>query len=582
MILKELRPLFSYLSKYKNGIAVGCAWLILTNCFVLLLPWVLKYAIDGLKGGINSRALPFYASLILAVSLVAGVFRFLMRRGLIGISRKIEYDLRNNFFHHLQQLSSSYFKRTPTGDLMSRATNDLDAVRMLLGPGLLNLFNTIIISITAVSLMIYIDPWLSLYSLIPLPFLSLIINRMGKELHWRFERVQAHYSRLSAQVQENFAGIRVVKAYGQESDQSKRFRRSNLEFVSKNMSLVKIWGFFLPLMLLFSGMGMLIVLWLGGKAVIANRITLGEFVAFNGYLIMLVWPMTALGWVLNLFQRGSTSMGRISKILQQKPDISDAPHSIRVTSLRGEIELKNVDFAYEENSEPVLKGISLKIPPGATLAIVGPTGSGKSTLVNLIPRLYDPTGGSLLIDGMDIRQIPLKVLRRHIGYVPQESFLFSDTIKENIALGKSSSPEEEVLAAVSASHILEDINHFPRKFLTQTGERGITLSGGQKQRIGLARALITTPRILILDDPFSQVDTSSEEAIWKSIREKTAGSTKILVTHRISSVRDADRIIVLSGGRIVEEGTHQELLEQKGTYAEIYRKQLIRQELEEL
>ncbi|MDH5405061.1 MAG: ABC transporter ATP-binding protein/permease [Candidatus Aminicenantes bacterium] len=582
MILKELSPLFSYLSKHKKGIAVGCVWLILTNCFVLSLPWVLKYAIDGLKGGINSRALSFYASLILAVSLVAGVFRFLMRRGLIGISRKIEYDLRNDFFRHLQRLSPSYFNRTPTGDLMSRATNDLDAVRMLLGPGLLNLFNTIIISITAVSLMIYIDPWLSLYSLIPLPFLSLIINRMGKELYWRFERVQAHYSRLSAQVQENFAGIRVVKAYGQESDQIKRFRRSNLEFVSKNMSLVKIWGFFLPLMLLFSGMGMLIVLWLGGKAVIVNRITLGEFVAFNGYLIMLVWPITALGWVLNLFQRGATSMGRISQILQQKPDISNASHPIRVTSLRGEIELRNVIFAYEENSEPVLKGISLKIPPGSTLAIVGPTGSGKSTLVNLIPRLYDPTGGSLLIDGTDIRRIPLKILRRHIGYVPQEGFLFSDTIRENIALGKISFKEDEVMAAASASQILEDINHFPRKFLTQTGERGITLSGGQKQRVGLARALIANPRILILDDPFSQVDTSTEEAIWKSIREKTAGSTKILVTHRISSVRDADRIIVLSGGKIVEEGTHKELLARKGTYAELYRKQLIRQELEEL
>ena len=546
----------------------------------LLIPYVLRYTIDGLKTLMNKETLLLYALLIVSISIMAGFFRFLMTRRLMGVAFQIEYELRNDLFSHLQKLSLSYFHKTKTGDIMARATNDLKAVRMLVGPGIRNLLNTIIMGSAAIILMLIIDYKLTLYSLIPLPVLTIAVTIFSSRIFYRFQKVQEQFSSISVGVQENLTGIRVVKAYVQEGNEKRKFKQLNQDYMDKNISLVKIWGLFFPFIMLIAGIGMVIVLWLGGRLVMAGKISLGQFVQFNGYLMMLTWPMMALGWAINLVQRGSASMGRLIEILDQAPEIKDSEYLEDIRTLEGEIEFKNVSFAYDK--KVILKNIDLKIPKGITIGIIGPTGSGKSTLVNLIPRLLEVKEGSLTIDGMEIKSIPLKILRKNIGYVPQETFLFSESLKENIIYGLEGFDEAKLRRAVSISALSDEIERFSQRYETPVGERGVTLSGGQKQRTALSRAIIREPKILILDDAFSSVDVHTEEKILKQLRKFRKRRTCILVSHRTSTIEDADWIVVLKDGRIVEQGTHEELVARSGIYTDIWLQQQLREELEKI
>ena len=546
----------------------------------LLIPYVLRYTIDDLKTLMNKETLLLYALLIVSISIMAGFFRFLMTRRLMGVAFQIEYELRNDLFSHLQKLSLSYFHKTKTGDIMARATNDLKAVRMLVGPGIRNLLNTIIMGSAAIILMLIIDYKLTLYSLIPLPVLTIAVTIFSSRIFYRFQKVQEQFSSISVGVQENLTGIRVVKAYVQEGNEKRKFKQLNQDYMDKNISLVKIWGLFFPFIMLIAGIGMVIVLWLGGRLVMAGKISLGQFVQFNGYLMMLTWPMMALGWAINLVQRGSASMGRLIEILDQAPEIKDSEYLEDIRTLEGEIEFKNVSFVYDK--KVILKNIDLKIPKGITIGIIGPTGSGKSTLVNLIPRLLEVREGSLTIDGMEIKSIPLKILRKNIGYVPQETFLFSESLKENIIYGLEDFDEAKLRRAVSISALSDEIERFSQRYETPVGERGVTLSGGQKQRTALSRAIIREPKILILDDAFSSVDVHTEEKILKQLRKFRKRRTCILVSHRTSTIEDADWIVVLKDGRIVEQGTHEELVARSGIYTDIWLQQQLREELEKI
>ena len=577
-INNNLARLKTYLLRHRGDLIWGVIFSIGTNLCALLIPYVLRYTIDGLQTVISKETLLLYALLIVFASIMGGFFRYLMTRRIVGLAFHVEYELRNDLFSHLQKLSLSYFHKIKTGDIMARATNDLKAVRMLLGPGIRNLLNTIIMGTAAIALMLTIDYKLTLYSLIPLPVLTITVTIFSSRIFHRFKKVQEQFSSMSAGVQENLSGIRVVKAHAQEQNEKRKFKQLNQEYMNKNMSLVKIWGPFFPFIMLIFGIGMVIVLWLGGRLVIAEKISLGQLVQFNGYLMMLTFPMMALGFVINLVQRGSASMGRLMEILEQVPEIQDGEWTQDIKTLEGAIEFKNVSFAYDE--KVILKNINLKIVKGITIGITGPIGSGKSTLVNLIPRLLELRQGSLTIDGIEIKTIPLEVLRRNIGYVPQETFLFSESLKENIVYGLEDFDEAKLRRAVSISALDDEIERFSQRYETPVGERGVTLSGGQKQRTAISRAIIREPKILILDDAFSSVDVQTEEKILKQLRKFRKKRTCILVAHRISTIHDADLILVLKDGEIVEQGTHKELVAKRGIYANMYRQQRLQEELE--
>ena len=622
MFPKRLRPLVPYLKRYRSGLFLGFLCVLFNNGIWILFPQIIRRAINDLHLGVTRQKLFTYSLLIIAVALSKGIFQFLTRWVVIGISRDIEFDLRNDLFAHLERLSYPYYQRNRTGDIMARATNDLNAVRMLLGPAIMYSANTIVFTAGALAFMLAISPRLTLIAFLPLPVASVIIQYFGRRIHERFERIQAMFSDISARAQENFSGARVIRAYVQEQAEIAAFESANREYIRRSLGLVRLMGMLWPTLELMLGAAVVIVLWYGGRQVLLGAMNVGDFVAFNTYMAQLMWPVIALGWVINIFQRGTASLGRINEIFLTKPEIADevevigssgdrvigsseiarSTHAIiagsgndtsavqmarslngpitRSLGLLGEIEFRNLTFSY--NGLPVLDGVSLHIPAGSSLAIVGPTGSGKTTLVNLIPRIYDAEPGSVLVDGRPIRQFSLETLRHNIGFVPQETFLFSDTIRENIAFGVPDASLDDIKSAAEAANIAPDIEAFPEGYNTTVGERGITLSGGQKQRTAIARALLRSPRILILDDALSSVDTHTEDKILNHLRQIMVGRTTIFISHRVSTVRNADRIAVLHQGRIVELGTHDELIARNGYYTDLYNKQLLEEELAEV
>jgi len=609
MFLKNLRPLLPYLKRYRWSYVFGTACVFLTNGIWILFPLVLGKAADDLHEGVTRHKLLVYAGLLLAIATTKGIFQFLTRWVVIGISRDIEFDLRNELFARLERLSFSYYQRNRTGDIMARATNDLNAVRMLLGPAIMYSANTIVYTAGALAFMISISPWLTLYTFLPLPAVSIVIQTFGRRIHERFERIQAMFSDISARAQENFSGARLIRAYVQEDAEIKLFERENEEYIRRSLKLVRLMGMLWPTLELMLGCAVVLVLWLGGREVLNGQstvrlvsnfgsvipgvaapalrttlsldgsMTVGQFVSFSTYMMQLTWPIIALGWVINIFQRGTASLARINEIMLEQPAIQDGPEA-KELEIEGTIEFRGLNFKYD--GKQVLHNVNLTIPTGSSLAIVGPTGSGKTTLVNLIPRIYDADPGMVLIDGRPIREYSLASLRRSIGFVPQETFLFSDRIRENIALGVESATDAEIRISAEAANIAADIESFPESYDTLVGERGITLSGGQKQRTAIARALIRNPKILILDDALSSVDTHTEDKILNHLRDVMHGRTTIFISHRVSTVRNADRIAVLYGGRIVELGSHDELLALNGYYSDLYNKQLLEEELAEV
>ncbi len=578
-MLKSLGTVWPYLRRYRKGLGLGIASLVMKDLLAVALPVVIKQGVDSLQAGFQIRIVLELAALLIGLALLKGFFQYWMRVIIIGISRDIEFDLRNDVFRHLVKLSQDFYARYRTGDIMARSTNDLNAVRMMLGPGIMYWTETSITLLLSMAVMLHTDVRLTLMSLLPAPFVSLAVVFFGRRIHKRFEHIQKMFSEISSRVQENLAGVRVVRAYAQEKAEVAQFERLNIEYVRENVGLARLQGVFMPLLQAFIGFTFLLVMWSGGRQLLAGRITLGSFVMFNTYMGMLIWPMIAFGWVVNLMQRGTASLNRINEILDEKPSIARPAGLARLASQFAS-DVRFEDVTVEFSGRAALRDLNLAIQAGETVAIVGHTGSGKTTLVNLIPRLFDPTAGTVQVGGVDVRHYDPEELRREIGFVPQETFLFSASLAENIAWGVEGAARERIVWAAEVAGLATDIENFPKGLDTVVGERGLTLSGGQKQRTAIARAILRNPRILILDDALSSVDTVTEEKILNELAGLMRGRTTILISHRVSTVKNADRIVVLSQGRVVEMGTHLELQRRGGYYAELHQKQLLEEELE--
>jgi ATP-binding cassette subfamily B multidrug efflux pump len=616
--IRAFRTLGPYIRRYRRTFGLGCLWTVLTSGIGQVVPWLLGQAVDTLRDPGRTHLLGRFCAGMVGAVFIQGIFRYRMRKDLIGASRHIEYDLRRDLFGHLLQMSPRWYDQSRTGDLMTRSTSDLEAVRSVVGPAFMYSSTTLLVVSSSLVLMSLIDPRLTLYAVGPMTLLSLVVRVLGRTVHERTLHAQAQESALAGRLQETLAGIRVVKSYVQEENELTGFRNDALELVRRQLHLVRAWGLFFPAMALIVGAGTILTLWVGGQQVGRGAITLGQFVAFNAYLMRLTWPMISIGWVFNLLERGAASMARINAILDTPPQIADPERPAAPGPMRGEIELSGVTFAYGDG-EPVLRDIDLHVQAGETLAIVGPTGSGKSTLLALVARLYDVQHGSVRVDGHEVRDVPLGWLRQGIGMVPQETFLFSDTLEANIAFGSpngsgqgqahategdgrsvssdggsdpalaaatanpaltAAAPDPALAAAADVAQLTEAVERFPNGFATLVGERGITLSGGQKQRTAIARAVLRDPAILLLDDCLSSVDTETEEAILQRLRQIMRSRTTLIVAHRVSTVRSADRVVVIDGGRIVESGTHAELMARGEYYAQLVRKQMLREELE--
>jgi ATP-binding cassette subfamily B multidrug efflux pump len=554
---------------------------VVSNVFTIVGPFIVKLAIDGLTAEVTRARIIQYALLLVGAALIAGAARYGMREFLNGISRRIETDLRNDLFSHLLRLPPQFYDRWRTGDLMSRATNDVQAVRQVAGPSIMYMVNTLTIGTLALGFMIWISPRLTAIAMIPMVMMPPLVIWIGKKINVRFERIQEQFSEISNFAQENLAGIRIVKAYGREADRSEAFAGLNAEYRRRNMDLAKIWGAFFPVLTFLGGLGSVLVLWVGGQEVIAGAITVGDYVAFGFYLVLLMWPMIAVGWVTNQIQRGAASMGRINALLAEPHVVEDPADPISPAAMRGAVEFRDVSFRYPGTERWVLKNVSFRIEPGQTVAVVGGTASGKSTLVRLIPRLYDVGAGSVEVDGVDVRQMRLEELRGSVGMVPQEPFLFSMSLRQNLTMGDPGFTESDQLdRALDVAQLRSTLGVLPDGLDTSLGERGINLSGGQKQRATIARALYRETPILVLDDSLSAVDTVTEEAILGGLREFMADRTAIVVSHRVTAVAGADVILVLEDGELVETGTHAELLARGGVYARLLERQLLEEELE--